>query len=65
MKHKTQSQPFKPKPGAFEFVTPPAKTAGTVAYRTTTLSSSCDGPKCGGSSGDFSMKGNDRVVFRD
>lgn len=63
MKHKTQSQPFKPKPGAFEFVTPPAKAASTL--RTTTLASllctTCDASL----SQQTEVKGDDRVVFRD
>lgn len=62
MKHKTQSQPFKPKPGAFEFVTPPA-IATSVSTRTLPpmLCATCNGPL----SQQTSVNEDDRIVFRD
>lgn len=68
MKSKSPSQPFKPKPGAYEFVSFPEQTLSTHTNSSTTphsplLCSTCD---AGSDANEQSSKdGSDRVVFRD
>lgn len=60
MKPKTVPQPFKPKPGEYQFVSKP-----TASPESSTILSSSTCPTCTGKPEQLETSDDDRVVFRD